>query len=347
MIKILVAGDLCPNGRYEKIFSDNAIDFYKSIEDDIKSSDLFIANLECPLTNNGKMIRKVGVHLKANVNCIKGILGLKVDALNLANNHINDYGESGINSTIKVLEQNNIEYFGLGKTVEEANKIYIKNIKGKRIAFWSCAEREFSIVGHISSGANPIDLINFNTIIKKKNITYDHLIILIHGGKENYPYPSPGLQRICRYFADEGASAIIVQHTHIVGAYEKYNDTPIIYGQGNFIFDGVSGCLKNWWFGMLVCINIVNNKISMDFIPLKQLERKIGIQKLKNSEKEGFIDGFMKRSEKIKNPNFVYNRWEKLCLIEEKTYLRQLRPYIRYIRYFLKITSSSISHNSC
>lgn len=47
---------------------------------------------------------------------IKKIPGLVV---NLANNHIRDYGSQGVLDTIQVLEEHGIPYLGAGKDMEE------------------------------------------------------------------------------------------------------------------------------------------------------------------------------------------------------------------------------------
>ncbi|HDN59128.1 MAG TPA: hypothetical protein ENF20_04155 [Candidatus Marinimicrobia bacterium] len=54
--------------------------------------DLFIANLECVLSNSERCIEKVGPHLKAPPEAVETFLALGVDLVMLANNHILDYG---------------------------------------------------------------------------------------------------------------------------------------------------------------------------------------------------------------------------------------------------------------
>ena len=53
---------------------------------------------------------------------IKKIPGLVV---NLANNHIRDYGSQGVLDTIQVLEEHGIPYLGAGKDMENSNRSLI------------------------------------------------------------------------------------------------------------------------------------------------------------------------------------------------------------------------------
>lgn len=65
----------------------------------------------------------------------------------------------------------------------------------------------------------------------------DYLIVIFHGGKEFYRFPSPILQKNCRSVIDFWADCVITQHSRCIGCEEIYKDRKIIYGQGNFIFD--------------------------------------------------------------------------------------------------------------
>ena len=72
---------------------------------------------------------------------------------------------------------------------------------------------------------------------EQKDNKCDYTIVLYHGGKEYYRYPSPNLQRVCRYMIEKGTDLVICQHSHCIGCEENYLSGKIVYGQGNFIFD--------------------------------------------------------------------------------------------------------------
>ena len=38
----------------------------------------------------------------------------------------------------------------------------------------------------------------------------DYVIVLYHGGKEHYRYPSPYLQKVCRKIVDKGADIVVL-----------------------------------------------------------------------------------------------------------------------------------------
>src|SRR5690606_12988112 len=147
----LLRGDL------EAVFGDLLLE--------LQEADFTVVNLECVLTTSTARIPKVGPHFKAHPWCAKGLREAGIDLINLANNHIKDFGEAGIEETTRSLRANGIEYFGAGRGLEEAARPASVQLYGTTIAFIGMAESEFSIAGPSSWGANPIDLIQWcNTL---------------------------------------------------------------------------------------------------------------------------------------------------------------------------------------
>lgn len=92
----------------------------------IEACDTVILNLETPLLDLGNP----PAPLASNRLKLRGVGAthygpllkrLKVGAVSLANNHIYDYGEDGLESTFKELESLGIELFGAGRSLDEAS----------------------------------------------------------------------------------------------------------------------------------------------------------------------------------------------------------------------------------
>lgn len=319
MCKILIAGDLAPLSINQALFEQGD---KNSIINDLKfDSDCFVVNLECPLTNSEKEIVKSGPNIKSSVKTINGIKNLGVDIVNLANNHIYDFGQEGYNDTLEQLEKNQINHFGSGNTLNEANSIYVREIEGLKIGFYGVSEFEWSIVSNNKSGANPIDKISF--LEAKSSVDVDHIIVFIHGGKEHYNYPTPKLQELARFYADYGASAVICQHTHIIGSCETFNDVPIFYGQGNFIFSNLSNTGKDWNTGFLIDLKLTSNTIDWNLTFFNQLPEG-GVEKMSAEEEKEHRLLFNQRSSLILDSDKVQEKWNKECAREGWKYERQL-----------------------
>ena len=111
---------------------------------------------------------------------------LKVDLLLLANNHIMDWGEKGLSHTMKKLDDMGISCVGAGKNNQESDKVFCKEINGKKIAFYAVAEKEFSISDVDAAGANGYLPRRTNERIQEIKKECDFLIVFYHGGRELY-----------------------------------------------------------------------------------------------------------------------------------------------------------------
>lgn len=316
-MRILIGGDLAPTENNQKYFEEG--DLAKVIDDalikKIKGSDLRVYNLETPLADIQTPIRKCGPNLIASEASVHGIKCLYPDLIGLANNHIMDQGEDGYRSTCKALDKEGIAYFGAGKDLNDPRGTYLVEKGGMKIGFYACAEHEYTIAGDDTPGANPYDpLESFDAVkdLKKEN---DVVIVLYHGGKEFYRYPSPKLQRVCRKFVMSGADLVLCQHTHCVGCEEKYEGKTIVYGQGNFIFD--RGNDEFWNSGMLIELEIIEGNISgVEYIPIEKADGRYVCGQKK------VLDDFFKRSREICDPIFVKKTYGDYCLKNVGQYLK-------------------------
>ncbi|WP_102343368.1 CapA family protein [Galactobacillus timonensis] len=322
-VKIVIGADLVPTDSNHYLFKNGNVSelIGDKIYRKIKSADFSIFNLEVPLVDNGNPILKFGPNLIASTDNIKGLKEINPFFFNLANNHILDQGAEGLKSTVDVLDKANIAHAGAGRNVAEAALPYITEINGLRIGIYCCAEHEFTTANENASGANPFDPLNsLDHIYDLKNKT-DYVIVLYHGGKENYRYPSPHLQKVCRKLIDKGANLVVCQHSHCIGSMENWNNGTIVYGQGNFLFDGSDD--DSWMTSLLIDLDITreNGNIisSINFIPLCKQKEKVRLAD--GDEAFKILNGFRERSQEIKNPECVNRHYQELADSSINNYL--------------------------
>jgi len=325
MIEIIVGGDVSPIGRNEEYFSQGDVSkLFGGSLSEFQKSDLAIVNLECPLIEDAKPISKAGPLLSSPSRCIRGLVDSGIDMVGLANNHIMDYGHTGLLNTIGVCNKNGIEVVGAGGNIAEARKIRIKNLNGFRVGVLAVAEHEFSIATKINSGANPVDLIDFIRNVNSTKENYDYLIVLYHGGNMNYPYPNPRLKETCQFMLENGANAVVVQHTHCPGCYSRHENGYIVYGQGNLLFD-LPNRDKSFYKGMLIKLSIDNDKKEQfTLIPYEQSITGPGLRLLSGDVKQQFLATINERSEKIKDDAFVGSQWLAYCTNKKYRYLNRI-----------------------
>jgi poly-gamma-glutamate synthesis protein (capsule biosynthesis protein) len=312
--RVVIAGDTCPIGRNEALFRrGDGPALLGDLAGVFAEADLVVLDLECPLIGQESPIAKCGPSLGAPLDCVKGLRSMGVGAVVLANNHVMDHGAQGLLSTIKALEMNGIAHVGAGENAPAAARILLIEVAGCRVGVLAMAEHEFGVASGERAGANALELISAVREIEARRSDCDRLVIIVHGGNENYPYPRPSVMEISRFLVERGASAVIWQHTHCTGCVETYLGAPIVYGQGNFIFDYPSSG-PAWHEGALVCLDIVPDRAPrMRLVPYRQSDGRPGAHRMTSQEEKAFLDGVEKRSEAIRDESFVARQWESFC----------------------------------
>lgn len=303
---ITIAGDIYLGRGVEEIAVKNSTALFDpSVQKIFKSSDFNILNLESPITNcnNRHRILKTGPHLKASSETLKALDDININLVTLANNHIYDYGNEGLTDTFKHLEKANIDFTGAGVDLRSAQKTYYQQIGDFSIAVINFAENEWNSATDHSGGSNPLDIINNTTSIQQAKANADFTIVIVHGGHENYQYPSPRMVKQYRYFADQGADAVICHHAHRTSGYEVYNNVPIFYGIGNFLFNSNQN-LPGWHNGLIVKLTLHKSKsVKWEIFPYQQCMNKISVELLEGEALNSMNNEIENINQVINNPD--------------------------------------------
>lgn len=332
MASIIIGGDFAPTPSNYSFFEKGDVISLLGNElyEILQNADFRIFNLELPITNSNSKIFKNGPTLKAPTAITKGLEYLNPSVLTLANNHIMDYGKEGLTDTFNELNACNIKYCGAGNVLREASKPLILVKNNINIGIFACAEHEFGIATDAECGANPFDPLETPDQIAKFKTKCNYLIVIYHGGKEHYRYPSPQLQKNCRKLVEKGANLVICQHSHCIGAFEQFGGGTIVYGQGNFIFDYLEH--ECWQTSLFVKVVFDENLFSVDYIPI--VKYKNVIRKANMEVGNEIIKQFYERSKKIIDPNIVKNLYKTYSYNNIDNYLRIFSGFGKWISRF-------------
>ena len=127
-MRIALLGDIAAFGKYCLRNDKNLLNYFDDIKKYLSIFDLVIANLEAPFVVDEKPISGKSATVYAHPKNIELIKYLGITHLNLANNHIGDYGLDGYERTVELIESNNLDWFGT------ENKQLILNYDDEKIA---------------------------------------------------------------------------------------------------------------------------------------------------------------------------------------------------------------------
>lgn len=272
-INIIIAGDVVPSDRTLPLFKERKTEFlFGEVMPVLKEADYAVVNCEAPVViDEGNPIKKSGPNLAAPPQAVEVIKEAGFNMITLANNHFRDQGQTGVMDTLHSAVNVGLDYVGGGENLAEAQKTKYVTIKDKKFAFLNFCEQEYSIATEKYGGSNPYDIINITRLIQEAKATADDVILIIHGGIEHYPLPSPRMKKEYRFFVDAGADAVINHHQHCFSGYEVYKGKPICYGLGNFCFDMPKYRNNGLWDkGYLAKLTIDEGQISLSRIPYSQ-----------------------------------------------------------------------------
>lgn len=322
-MNILIAGDYYPGVNQDENTLTNSL---KGIQRLCSDNDYCIVNFESPITSKwDSPISKCGPCLKSNEETVEYLKNIGFNCVTLANNHVLDQGNKTLKYTIDVFKNKGIDIVGAGCNLKEAQNILYKNIKDQRLAIINCCENEFSIAKTDAPGANPLNPVEQYYTIKKARENADFILVIVHGGNEHYPLPSPRMKKLYRYFVDCGADAVINHHQHCYSGYEIYQNKPIIYGIGNLLFDGGNRTIGKWHEGYMVKLIFEKSQIEFELIPYNQYKNGPFVEIIK--DKTEFNSEIQRLNKIISNDTLLKQHFEDFEKNSKGMYKRACIPY--------------------
>lgn len=345
-VDITITGDFCPINRIEPLLLDKG--HFETVLSDITNlfakSDLNITNLECPMVNEVSPASKYGPHLHTNGNAVELLKFLNIGLVTLANNHIMDHGVAGLEATLAHLAHGNIAYVGAGLNEDDMVAPFIFEEKGVAIAIINVAENEFIAIKEETriAGANAFVFTTLLNQIRSAKNKADFVLVIVHGGNENFWLPSPRFRDALRFCVEVGTDAVVAHHTHCFNGYEVYREKPIFYGIGNFIFDGGPTAPKGWNLGLAVTLTFDKEEgVNFKVTPFQQnLAEKLGISLLNERERVQFDEDCRQMEKIINNTADLRKEFHRFIEKVEKQYAHYLQPYTN--KYFHKLFSLGI-----
>lgn len=217
--------------------------------------DVRIINLETSVTKSDDWIAK-GINYRMGPENIPCITAAEIDCCVLANNHILDWGYSGLAETLETLRKADVKTAGAGRTINEAEAPAIMELAGNRrvivFAFGSVTSgipRQWA-ASEDKPGVNLLTNLSDKAVrhiaerVQKVKRTRDIVVASIHwGGNWGYNIPRQQTEFAHKLLDDAGVDIIYGHSSHHPKGIEVYKEKPVLYGCGDFLndYEGISG----------------------------------------------------------------------------------------------------------
>ncbi|MBW6441203.1 CapA family protein, partial [Patescibacteria group bacterium] len=270
-IKMMAVGDIMLSRTVESKMiakKDWKYPFLKTAEM-TKEADIVFGNLETSIIA-GRRIQDNEMVFRTDPKAVAGLNYAGFNILSIANNHILNFGKAGLESTVKILDENNISHVGAGVGKEEIYKSVEKDVRGTKfvfLAFTYNSDQRKMTSGDFYGVAN-MEMDKMKELVAQASIDADIVIVSMHAGIEYQTFASNFQKNFAKNAIDAGADLVIGHHPHVVQNVEKYNDGYIIYSLGNFAFDQMWS--NETRLGAVAEITFQEKKIkNIEFIPVK------------------------------------------------------------------------------
>lgn len=229
------------------------------------AADITAVNLETPFTIASQPHPTKSIWFKSPPIAAPALANAGIDYVTLANNHIYDFLEEGMQETMMHLNTIGMLYSGAGMNSAEAALPVVMCRKGISVAFCASSDRNgqynnaqpYLDAGYDKPGFALMTPYNIQQQIQQVRDDADVVIMQLHAGSEYSLFPGqnydnsdyltdenwrldiPHMWDIeMRHFAiDAGADAVIVHHPHVIQGIEVYKGKVIAHSLGNFVFD--------------------------------------------------------------------------------------------------------------
>ncbi len=200
---------------------------FRPTADYTRNADVTYVNLEAPLFSGCPVNPGSSFTFCGDARFVNGLTLMGAKVVNLANNHLTNYGAAGVSSTVQLLDQSGILNSGLGP-------VAVIDVRGIKFGFIG-----FNGVGRA------IDQAALKDGIARARQLADIVVVQFHWGKEyeRQPMADRGVPTpddpvaIGHEAIDWGADIVIGNHPHWYQGIEVYHGRLITYAHGNFIFD--------------------------------------------------------------------------------------------------------------
>lgn len=220
--------------------------------------DARMINLETSVTRSADFAPGKPVHYRMSPDNLPCLAMARPDACALANNHVLDFGWTGLTETLDALAGAGLRGVGAGRDAAGARQpVTVPVPGGHRVVIFSCGAASSGIPpGWAATGTRPgVDLLPSlsdaaadDVIARVQAVKQqgDVVVVSIHWGS-NWGYGVHDEEvRFVRRLIDGGADVIHGHSSHHPRPAEVYRDRLILYGCGDCIndYEGISGHQK-------------------------------------------------------------------------------------------------------
>lgn len=205
----------------------------------LRRADIAFGNLECAISFRGAPVPKQYTFRGSPAALRRIVRFAGLDVLNLANNHVGDYGSRALLDTVRSVRDAGAVPVGAGATLAAARRPVVVSRFGLRVAFVG-----FSDIGPGSFAAGPgspgtsfASMPAISAGVRAARRRADVVVATFHWGVERSTSENARQRGFAQAALKAGATAVIAAHPHVLQPIRRPAGRRLIaYSLGNFVW---------------------------------------------------------------------------------------------------------------
>lgn len=213
--------------------------FFSEVEPFFQKADIRFCNQE--VVTAGQALGISGYPtFNAPTEFAKDLSKVGCNLISLANNHLNDKGQAGIDKTLSVWDElKPLAVAGANRTSEEQAKVRYFTVQDVKFAFVAYAEYS----NNRNYTAHGVNILNDGLVrsqLTEARSKADIVLVSAHWGTEYSPRPNAFQEQWAAKFAEYGADVVIGTGPHVLQPFKKLpraggGETYVWYSLGNLL----------------------------------------------------------------------------------------------------------------
>jgi poly-gamma-glutamate capsule biosynthesis protein CapA/YwtB (metallophosphatase superfamily) len=217
--------------------------------------DVRIVNLETAVTGRGEYAAGKGIHYRMHPGNLPCLTAARLDVCALANNHVLDFGPTGLADTLDALRGAGIRTAGAGRDADEAwRPATVSLAGGHRVLVWSVGAPSSGVYPQwAAAGGRPgvaylpeVSVATAEALadrIAQHAGATDLVVVSVHWGS-NWGHEVPDEHvAFAHALLDAGVHVVHGHSSHHPRPIERYRGRLVLYGCGDLIddYEGIGG----------------------------------------------------------------------------------------------------------
>ncbi|MCW3845325.1 CapA family protein [Micromonospora yasonensis] len=222
---------------------------------DAERPDVRIVNLETAVTGRGEYAPGKGIHYRMHPANLACLTAARLDVCALGNNHVLDFGPTGLADTLDALHGVGIRTAGAGRDGDEAwRPAAVPLPGGRRLLVWSVGAPSSGVFPHwAAAGGRPgVAYLPEASVASAEALAdriahhagaADLVLVSVHWGS-NWGHEVPdGHVAFAHALIDAGVHVVHGHSSHHPRPVERYRGRLVLYGCGDLIddYEGIGG----------------------------------------------------------------------------------------------------------